>query len=83
VPLFYAPYLTFPINDQRKTGFLTPGFGSDEESGNIFEIPWYWNIAKNQDATITPRIYTDRGTQVAAGLASIITMSRILITLQT
>jgi len=66
VPLFYAPYLTFPINDQRKTGFLTPGFGSDEESGNIFEIPWYWNIAKNQDATITPRIYTDRGTQVAA-----------------
>ncbi len=66
VPIFYAPYLTFPINDQRKTGFLSPGFGSDEESGNIFEIPWYWNIAKNQDATITPRIYTDRGTQVAA-----------------
>ncbi len=65
VPLFYMPYITFPINDQRKTGFLTPGFGSDEESGNIIEIPWYWNIAKNQDATITPRYYTDRGLQVA------------------
>ena len=66
VPLLYAPYITFPINDERKTGFLTPGFGSDEESGNIFEIPWYWNIAKNQDATITPRLYSDRGVQVAA-----------------
>ncbi len=66
VPLLYAPYLTFPINDQRKTGFLTPGFGTDEESGNVIEIPWYWNIAKNQDATITPRFYSDRGTQIAA-----------------
>ena len=64
VPIFYAPYLSFPINDQRKTGFLTPGYGSDDESGNIIEVPWYWNIAKNQDATITPRYYTDRGLQV-------------------
>jgi len=65
LPIFYAPYLTFPINDERKTGFLTPGFGSDEDSGNIFEFPWYWNIAKNQDATFTPRYYTDRGFQIA------------------
>jgi LPS-assembly protein len=65
VPIFYAPYISFPINDERKTGFLTPGFGSDEESGNIVQIPWYWNIAPNQDATITPRYYTDRGLQVA------------------
>ena len=39
VPVFYAPYLTFPINDERKTGFLSPGFGNDEESGNVFEFP--------------------------------------------
>jgi len=66
VPIFYSPYLSFPINDERKTGFLTPRFGSDEDSGNVFELPWYWNIAKNQDATITPRIYTDRGIQIGA-----------------
>lgn len=66
IPVFYFPYVSFPLNDQRKTGFLAPGFGSDEESGNIIEVPWYWNIAKNQDATITPRYYTDRGLQVAA-----------------
>jgi LPS-assembly protein len=64
VPLFYTPYISFPLNDERKTGLLTPGFGNDEESGNIIEIPWYWNIAPNQDATITPRIYTDRGVQL-------------------
>lgn len=66
VPIFYAPYISFPLNDDRKTGFLTPGFGSDDESGSIIEFPWYWNIAKNQDATITPRFYTDRGVQVGA-----------------
>ena len=66
VPIFYTPYISFPINDERKTGFLTPGFGSDEVSGNVVEFPWYWNIAKNQDATITPRFYTDRGVQLGA-----------------
>lgn len=66
LPIFYAPYISFPINDERKTGFLAPGIGSDEESGNIIDIPWYWNIAKNQDATITPRYYTDRGLQIGA-----------------
>lgn len=65
IPVFYMPYLSFPINDERKTGFLTPGFGSDEESGSILEVPWYWNIAPNQDATITPRLYTSRGLQLA------------------
>ena len=66
VPIFYSPYLSFPINDERKTGLLIPSFGSDRESGNVVEIPWYWNIAPDQDATITPRYYSDRGMQVAA-----------------
>ena len=65
VAIFYAPYLSFPLNDERKTGWLTPSFGNDEDSGNVLEFPWYWNIAKNQDATITPRFYTDRGVQLA------------------
>ena len=64
VPIFYSPYLSFPLNDKRKTGFLAPGFGSDEDSGSVLELPWYWNIAKNQDATITPRYYSERGVQL-------------------
>ncbi len=65
VPIFYSPYLSFPLDDARKTGLLIPSFGSDEESGTIVEVPWYWNIAPNQDATITSRLYTDRGLQMA------------------
>lgn len=66
VPLAYLPYISFPINDERKTGLLTPSFGSDSESGEILQLPWYWNIAKNQDATITPVYYTERGSQLRA-----------------
>lgn len=79
VPIFYTPYISFPINDERKTGFLTPGFGSDDDSGNIIEFPWYWNIAKNQDATITPSFYTDRGFQIAGEYRLITQNSNTLI----
>ena len=64
IPVFYAPTFSFPINNQRKTGFLFPSVGLDSESGAVFAAPWYWNIAPNLDATITPRLYTDRGVQL-------------------
>ncbi len=66
VPVFYLPAISFPINDERKTGFLFPSFGAQEDSGFVFATPYYWNIAPNYDATITPRIYTNRGLQVSA-----------------
>ena len=65
VPILYAPYLSFPIGDARKTGVLTPEIGSSGRSGNEIRIPWYWNIAPNYDATITPRLLTSRGIQLA------------------
>jgi len=64
IPFFYAPVLTFPIDDRRKSGFLAPTFGSSEESGSEFSIPYYWNIAPNRDATVTPRILSKRGLQL-------------------
>ena len=64
IPFFYSPILTFPIDDRRKSGFLTPSFGDSEESGAEFSIPYYWNIAANRDATITPRILGKRGFQL-------------------
>lgn len=66
VPILYAPILTFPLGDARKTGLLTPEIGSAGRSGNELRIPWYWNIAENYDATLTPRVLTDRGLQVGA-----------------
>jgi LPS-assembly protein len=64
VPILYAPYLSFPISDARKTGVLTPEIGSTSRSGNEIVVPLYWNIAPNYDATFTPRVLTDRGVQM-------------------
>ncbi len=64
VPIFYTPWITFPIDDQRKSGFLLPSIGTSGQSGFDFSIPYYWNIAPNYDATITPRILSDRGAQL-------------------
>ncbi len=64
VPILYSPYLSFPIGDARKSGVLTPEIGSSGRSGNEIRVPWYWNIAPNYDATITPRLLTSRGLQI-------------------
>ncbi len=64
VPIFYFPRVSFPINDERKTGFLFPAIGEEEESGVILEIPYYINIAPQMDATVAPRIMTERGVQL-------------------
>ncbi|MGB5247750.1 MAG: LPS assembly protein LptD [Woeseia sp.] len=64
VPILYAPFLSFPLGDARKTGMLTPEIGSAGRSGNELSVPWYWNIAPNYDATFTPRLLTDRGLQL-------------------
>ncbi len=64
VPILYAPYISFPIGDARKSGILTPEIGSSGRSGNEIRVPYYWNIAPNYDATITPRLLTNRGLQL-------------------
>lgn len=63
VPLLYSPWMSFSLNNQRKSGFLTPTMGSTTRSGFEFTLPWYWNIAPNMDATISPRFMSKRGTQ--------------------
>lgn len=63
-PLFYIPYLTFPLDNRRKTGFLYPNISSSTKHGIEVKAPWYWNIAPDMDATITPRIMTNRGVQL-------------------
>jgi len=61
VPVLYVPWMSFPIDDRRKTGFLYPHISTANDNGVEFGIPWYWNIAPNQDATFVPRYFTDRG----------------------
>lgn len=61
IPVLYTPYATFPISNERKTGFLFPSIGSSSRRGVETLIPFYWNIAPHMDATITPRIMAKRG----------------------
>lgn len=64
VPLLYTPYITFPLRKERKSGFLAPAFGTSDTRGAELTVPYYWNIAPNYDATITPRVLTKRGLQL-------------------
>lgn len=61
VPVFYSPYLQLPIGDKRRSGFLIPN--AKYSTSNYFEfyLPYYWNIAPNMDATITPHYIHKRG----------------------
>ncbi|MEJ1958982.1 MAG: LPS-assembly protein LptD, partial [Nitrosomonadales bacterium] len=61
-PILYAPWMDFPLNGQRKSGFLGPVFGSTVSGGSEITVPYYWNIAPNLDATLSPRIIAKRGT---------------------
>ncbi|MBU1559062.1 MAG: LPS-assembly protein LptD [Gammaproteobacteria bacterium] len=61
IPIFYTPYFNFPINKKRYSGFLMPSYGSNSRSGSILSIPYYFNLAPNYDATVTPKIMTHRG----------------------
>jgi LPS-assembly protein len=64
VPIFYFPYITYPVSNQRKTGWLLPDFGTSSNRGVELAVPFYWNIAPKYDATFTPRYMTQRGLQL-------------------
>lgn len=66
VPILGAPRLSFPLTDERKSGWLPPNIGLDTKSGLQVSIPYYWNIAPNRDATFTPEVSTRRGPSLAS-----------------
>ncbi|EPB2249008.1 MULTISPECIES: LPS assembly protein LptD [Citrobacter] len=79
VPVFYSPYLQLPVGDKRRSGFLIPNAKYSTKNYFEFYLPYYWNIAPNMDATITPHYMHRRGgimwenefrylTQAGAGL---------------
>lgn len=68
VPILYAPWLDFSLDRRRKSGFLTPAIGVSDDRGLEVIAPWYWNIAANRDATLTPRAMSRRGLQLSSEL---------------
>lgn len=66
LPVFYTPYLRFPINGQRRSGFLIPLQGRGNKTGFDLILPYYWNIAPNLDMTLYPRYMSTRGLMLGA-----------------
>lgn len=61
IPVFYIPYMTVPVSDKRKKGFLYPSFSTSTTNGFEVSAPYYWNIAPEYDLTFTPNYMTNRG----------------------
>ncbi len=61
IPVFYVPYMTIPVSDKRKSGFLYPSFSTSTTSGFEVSAPYYWNIAPEYDLTFTPNYMSNRG----------------------
>lgn len=61
VPILYLPVISFPINDERASGLLAPNIGSTRDGGLELSAPYYLNLAPNYDATVTPRLMSERG----------------------
>jgi LPS-assembly protein len=63
LPVLYTPYINFSLNKNRKSGFLGSTFGTTTKSGFDLQVPYYFNISPNMDATLTARYFGKRGPQ--------------------
>ncbi len=66
VPILPIPPMGFPLSEKRKSGFLPPTLGLDNTNGLEVTTPYYWNIAPNRDATISPTLMASRGVNVTS-----------------
>jgi LPS-assembly protein len=76
VPIFYTPYISFPLGDERKSGVLFPSLGHSGSNGFDLHVPYYFNLAPNYDLTMTPGILTSRGVQITGDFRYLTTDSR-------
>ena len=66
VPILHWPgSLSFPLSDKRKSGVMPPTIAVDTISGVAVTVPYYFDIAPNRDATLTPTYASNRGLNLA------------------
>jgi LPS-assembly protein len=56
--------ISFPLSSKRKSGFLPPTVAFDTANGTEVTTPYYFDIAPNRDATLTPVYMAARGVNV-------------------
>jgi len=64
VPILASPYISFPLDDSRKSGFLPPTLSVTSRNGFEYLQPYYLNLAPNYDLTLYPKLITARGLQL-------------------
>lgn len=74
VPIVYLPWLSFPVGNQRKSGFLFPSVGNSQRGGLQLSVPYYLDLAPNYDLTLQPTVYARRGADLG-GVARLLTAS--------
>lgn len=66
VPIAGTPAISFPLSEQRKSGFLSPTLITSSNTGLQVTVPYYWDIAPNRDVTLHPRYMATRGLMLGA-----------------
>ena len=61
IPVMYIPYFSHTLNNDRKSGFMTPSLVRTENSGNGISIPYYFNLSPNYDLMLETVIWGKRG----------------------
>jgi len=80
IPVFYFPWIKFPITDRRSSGLLFPTISSSSDNGFDYAQPIYWNLAADFDVTITPRLVQERGVGVEAEFRHMSNHSETIVT---
>lgn len=82
VPVLYLPYVSFPTDNRRLSGLLSPSYGHTQRSGFQFGAPYYWNIAPNYDATFRPRYLSSRGALLGANFRYLFEKTKGIVNLE-
>jgi LPS-assembly protein len=61
VPIAGTPYISFPLAEERVSGFLAPTFITSTTGGLEVTTPYYIDIAPNRDLTLYPHYISRRG----------------------
>ncbi len=61
VIIMYIPYIILPIKKDRESGLLFPNISTNNSNGMVFQQPWFWNLSRHNDMTITPSAFVNRG----------------------
>ena len=77
VPFFWLPYFKYPLSEDRESGFLTPHLGYTTRRGLVVGVPYYFNLAPNYDATLEPRLLTERGAMLEGQFRYISSSSKL------